>query len=45
MQLEIAIYRGLHEKGNTTASFVEHLKFLEQMPFIHALWVNSDKSK
>ena len=45
MHFEIATYRVLHERSNKTASFQEHLKFQEEMAFIHALWVNGDKSK
>ena len=35
----------LQERSNITASFAEHLKFREQMPFVYTLWVNIDKSK
>ena len=32
----------LHQRSNIT-SFVEHLKFQEQMCFIHIFWVKSGK--
>ena len=34
-----------HQRSNISASFTEHLKVQEKMTFIHALWVNTNKSK
>ena len=45
MQFGNAIYRGVHEKSNITASFMEHQQFRVQMTFKLKIWVNSDKSK
>ena len=34
-----------HQRSNISASFTEHLKVQEKITFIHALWVNTNKSK
>ena len=39
------MYRVFNKRSNTTASFAGHLKFPEQMTCVHAIWVNSSKSK
>ena len=38
---EIAIYRVLHKRTSTTASFGWHLSFQEKSTFTHAICVNS----